>query len=122
MKEIHASDLPAPILVFIEATNAFDTEALIAIFTEDALVNPRQREFWGAVMIRKWAEKEWVGERVTMTVTRILEHHGNIIIDARMDGNFNKTGLPGEFILTFYFSLENEKITQLFICGNGPVE
>ena len=38
--------LPAPVQGYIAASNAFDGDALIAWFADDALVNDTRREFW----------------------------------------------------------------------------
>jgi hypothetical protein len=39
-----------------------------------------------------------------------------------MDETYDKTGLSDPLILDFYFSLRGEKITQLIILHNRPVE
>jgi len=35
-----------------------------------------------------------------------------------MDGTYDKTGLPDPLILSFYFSLRGDQITQLIILRN----
>jgi hypothetical protein len=35
-----------------------------------------------------------------------------------MDGTYDKTGLPDPLILSFYFSLRGDQITQLIIIDN----
>ncbi len=47
-------------------------------------------------------------------------HHGDYIVSAEVDGEYDKTGLPDPLVLTFYFSLETDKITRLIILGNKP--
>lgn len=43
-----ASTALAPVLAdYIAAVNAFDTDAIVATFAEDALVNDAHRESWG---------------------------------------------------------------------------
>jgi hypothetical protein len=46
----------------VRAVNAFDENAIVATFAEDALVNDAHREFWGAASIRAWVAKEMVGD------------------------------------------------------------
>ena len=54
----------APVLAeFIAAVNAFDEDAIVATFADDALVNDAHREFWGREAIRRWAARELVGDR-----------------------------------------------------------
>jgi hypothetical protein len=49
-----------------------------------------------------------------------VEHHGDIIVRAEIDGEFDKTGLPDPLVLTSYFSIHNGKICQLIITNNKP--
>lgn len=114
------TQLPAPIAAYIKAVNEFDSEALLATFTDDALVNDVHREFWGIDAIKKWSDREIISDRVTMEMTKVTEHYGSIIVAANMDGNYDKTGLPDPLVLTFYFSLHGDKIAQLIILHNTP--
>jgi hypothetical protein len=106
----------------IAAVNAFDEDAVVATFAPDALVNDAHREFWGTEAIRNWVAKEMVGDHVTIEVTDVLDHHGQVIVRGRYDGDFDKTNLPDELILTNYFTVRNEKIESLFVIFNTPAD
>jgi len=110
--------LPAPVSAYIAATNHFDIDALMAAFSEDALVNDHRNEFAGRDMIRDWAQREIVGDRVTMQVTGATCRGNAVAVTANIDGNFDKTGLPDPLVLTFYFSVSGERIVQLIIVHN----
>ena len=111
----------APVLAeHIAAVNAFDEDAIVATFADDALVNDAHREFWGREAIRRWAARELVGDRVTVAVTDVLDHHGDTIVRGRYDGNYDKTDLPDELILTSYFTVRDGKIVTLIIIRNTP--
>ena len=85
----------------VAAVNAFDEDAIVATFADDALVNDAHREFWGTGAIRRWVAREMVGDRVTIDVTEVIDHHGDTIVRGRYDGTYDKTGLPpGDLILT----------------------
>jgi hypothetical protein len=116
----YMKQLPEPVISFIQATNSFDTDGLVATFGDDALVNDAQREFWGPDAIRRWASRETIGDKVTMLVTDVKEHHGTIIVNAQVDGEFDKTNLPDPLLLAFYFTVEQDKIVQLIILRNRP--
>ena len=50
-----------PVLAeFIAAVNAFDEDAIVATFADDALVNDVHREFWGREAIRRWVAGNWL--------------------------------------------------------------
>jgi hypothetical protein len=111
----------APVLAeHITAVNAFDEDAIAATFADDAMVNDVHREFWGREAIRRWAARELVGDRVTIEVTEILDHHGDTIVRGRYDGSYDKTNLPGELVLTNYFTVRDGKIVTLIVIRNTP--
>jgi hypothetical protein len=110
--------LPPVVAEHIAAVNAFDTERVVATFATDALVNDNHREFWGANAIRDLVAREIVGDHVTMAVTEVIEHDGLIAVRARYDGDYDKTGLPDELILTNYFTATDGRISTLFIIHN----
>jgi hypothetical protein len=112
------TNLNAVIKNYIDATNAFDTDAIVATFADDPPVNDDHREFWGVDAIRAWADKDLVGARVTLEPTEVIEHHGTTVVRARYDGDYPKDGLPDPLILTNYFTVANGKIVSLLIIHN----
>jgi hypothetical protein len=113
-------ELPAIIAAHISAVNAFDTDAIVRTFSADAYVNDNRREIVGAAAIQRWVAKELVGDKVTMQVRRVREHYGEIIVDALYNGDYDKTNLPDEVVLTNYFRLLDGKIASLIIIFNRP--
>ncbi len=112
------NDLPQVIADHIAACNAHDADAWMATFAPDAMVNDVRREFIGTKAIRAFAEAEIFGANVTMAVQRAWDRHGDVTVHARIDGTYDKTGLPDPLILSFYFSLRDARITQLIIIHN----
>jgi SnoaL-like domain len=112
--------LPAPVAEYVRACNAFDADALSAVFAEDALVNDIRREFRGRPAIRHWIDREITGDKVTMDVRGVRHHYGTTIVDALMDGEYDKTGLPAELFLTHYFNVAGGHFTLLIITQNSP--
>lgn len=115
-----STQLPAVIAEHIRAVNAFDTDAIVATFAKDAYVNDNRREIVGVEAIRRWIAKELVGDRVTMQVREVVSHHGETIVRALYDGNYDKTNLPAEVVLTNYFRIADGKIVSLSIIFNRP--
>ena len=112
--------LDAVVAEHLAAVNAFDEAAIMATFADDALVNDAHREFWGAEAIRRWVARELVGDRVSVAVTEVLDHHGDTIIRGRYDGDYDKTNLPDELILTNYFTVRDGKIISLIVTRITP--
>ena len=90
----------------------------MAAFAEDALVNDQLRDYWGKPAIRVWAQRDIIGERLTMNVTEVIDHYGNFIVTANVDGNYDKRGLPDPLVLAFYFTAQSDLIVQLIILRN----
>jgi hypothetical protein len=112
------TQLPAVVAEHIRAVNAFDIDAIVATFAKDAYVNDNRREIVGVEAIRKWVAKELVGDRVTMEVREVGSHYGETIVRARYQGNFDKTNLPEEVVLTNYFRAVDGQIVSLGIIFN----
>jgi hypothetical protein len=118
-----SSTVLAPVLAeHLAAVNAFNEDAIVATFADDALVNDAQREFWGREAIRRWVAREIVGDRVTIAVTEVLDHHGDTIVRGRYDGDYDKTNLPDELILTNYFTVRDGKIVTLIVTRTTPAD
>jgi hypothetical protein len=114
------NELTGVIAEHIKAVNAFDTDAIVATFAEDAYVNDNRREISGINAIRRWVEKEMVGDKVTLDVREVVDHYGDTIVRAAYDGEYDKTNLPEELILTNYFSVRDGKIVSLAVIFNQP--
>jgi len=110
--------LPPLLATYVEANNSFDLERLLGTFVEDALVNDQLRDYWGKSAIREWAKRDIIGERLTMNVTKVINHYGNFIVTANVDGNYDKRGLPDPLVLAFYFTTQSDLIVQLIILRN----
>lgn len=115
-----APDLPDVVSAYVEAVNAFDVDAILATFADDAVVNDASREFADPTSIRAWLEREIVGDKVTMDVTEISRHGNVTIVRARYDGDYDKANLPDQLVLTNYLTDAGGKITSLVIVHNQP--
>jgi ketosteroid isomerase-like protein len=117
---ISVDTLPPVVAEHLEAVNAFDTDRIMNTFAPDAYVNDNRREIWGTDAIRKFIDKEFVGDHVTMEVREVIDHHGDIIVRAKYDGTYDKTNLPDELVMTTYFALRDGKITSMTVIFNQP--
>jgi hypothetical protein len=117
-----SKELTGVIAEHIAAVNAHDTDAIMTTFAEDAYVNDARREFVGTAAIRRWVEKEIVGDHISIDVREVIEHHGDTIVRGAYDGTFDRTNLPGELILANYLSVRDGKIVSLVVINNRPAE
>jgi hypothetical protein len=63
------TELPEPVGRLLDAANGHDSDAFLASFTEDGVVDDWGREFAGREAIRGWSDREFIGVDVTLTVT-----------------------------------------------------
>jgi hypothetical protein len=69
----HSGRPPNPLVAaYVEATNNFDLDRLMATFAEHALVNDQLRDYWGKPAVREWAIRDMIRERLTMNATKVI--------------------------------------------------
>jgi limonene-1,2-epoxide hydrolase len=114
------ASLPPVVASYLAAVNSFDVDGMVATFAPDAYVNDARREINGVDAIRRWAEKEMVGDHVTMEVREVTDHYGQTIVRSRYDGTYDKTNLPAELVMSDYFTVRDGKIVSLTVIRNQP--
>ena len=114
------ASLPPVVADYLAAVNAFNLDGMMAAFAPDAYVNDARREISGIDAIRRWAEKEMVGDHVTMEPLEVVDHYGETIVRSRYDGTYDKTNLPAELVMSDYFTVRDGKIVSLKVIRNQP--
>ena len=114
------TSLPPVVAAYLAAVNAFDLDGMVAAFAPDAYVNDARREINGIDAIRRWAEKEMVGDHVTMEPLEVVDHYGQTIVRSRYDGTYDKTSLPAELVMSDYFTVRDGKIVSVAVIRNQP--
>jgi hypothetical protein len=114
------ASLPPVVADYLAAVNAFNLDGMVAAFATDAYVNDARREINGIDAIRRWAEKEMVGDHVTMEPLEVVDHYGETIVRSRYDGTYDKTNLPAELVMSDYFTVRDGKIVSLKVIRNQP--
>ena len=114
------TELTGVVAEHISAVNALDTDAVVATFAPDGYVNDAHREFVGTDAIRRWVAREMTGDKISIDVREVLDHHGDTIVRGAYEGTFDRTNLPGEIVLSNYFSVRDGKIVSLVVIFNQP--
>jgi hypothetical protein len=117
---MQTTELTGVVAEHITAVNAQDTDAIMTTFADDAYVNDARREFTGRDAIRRWVDREMVGDKVTIEVREVLDHYGDTIVRGAYEGTFDRTNLPDELVLSNYFSVRDGKIVSLVVIWNQP--
>jgi ketosteroid isomerase-like protein len=107
-----STQAPEVIDRYFEADARRDTDALVSLFTDDAVVIDEGETRRGAAQIRAWREGPVSQYQYT---TRIFDTQptgeGEYLLTGRLDGNFP----GGTAELTWRFTLDGDRIKRLHI-------
>ena len=104
------ASLPNPVAAAIDAANAHDTDAFLACFTEDGVVDDWGREFQGDA-IRGWSDAEFIGVAVTLALTEVEQSGDETVVSADVGGD----GFNGPS--HFSFRLAGDRVSRMTIRG-----
>ncbi|VTS01657.1 Uncharacterized protein OS=Clostridium pasteurianum NRRL B-598 GN=X276_07420 PE=4 SV=1: SnoaL_2 [Gemmata massiliana] len=107
------AQLPSTAAAFLRTVNEHAPAGFITLFTEDAVVDDAGREIRGREAIREWAAHDIFAANVTFEVHNVSGTDGDATITTRVDGTFDRTGLPDPLIMTFRVVGERGKVSGL---------
>ena len=113
--------IPQAIAAFIDATNAHNSDEVLATLTDSAVIADEGQEYRGIAAIKKWSDEKYIGAKVTLEIVDLVNGNGKTIVIVKVDGNFDKSGLPDPFLMDFHFTIDTNKIAALNIrlAGEG---
>jgi hypothetical protein len=98
---------------YVRMTNGKNPAGFIALFAEDAVVDDAGRIIRGNEPIRAWAAHDIFAANVTFDPLSASGDENDATITTKVDGTFDRTGLPDPLIMTFQIVAMNRKITKL---------
>jgi SnoaL-like protein len=108
-------NLPAPIASYLRSVNSGAKQEFPASFATDAVVIDVNRELRGLDAITAWASADIFGALVHFEVLDVTERAGRTIVRVKIDGTFDRTGLPDPLVMNHEFEVAEGKITELRI-------
>jgi hypothetical protein len=108
-----AATLPAPLPAYLHATNTRDTAAFQSAFSPAAVVHDIGRELRGHTAIMAWAKAEIFAVDVTLELLSTAQHADQTILTVKVDGTFDRTGLPDPLIMEHLITLTDDRISSL---------
>ena len=79
--------IPEPVARLLNAAGDHDTDAFLAAFTPDGVVDDWGREFTGADAIRSWSYSEFIGARVSLDVRNVGQPGDTTVVTAEVGGD-----------------------------------
>ena len=103
-------EIPPLIVALRDATNAQNWPAFVALFHDNAVVNDWGSVYRGTQAIKGWSDREMIGAKGTLTITRVVSDTGAVIaVDTDWKSSFFSGA--GRFTLT----VKDGKISELRI-------
>jgi ketosteroid isomerase-like protein len=104
-------DLDPIITAMFEATNHGDSDAFLACFAEDAVLDDWGRTFTGHAAIARWDANENIGVQSHIKPTGVTREGDAVHVGVEVSGNgYNGGG-------SFVFHTDGQRITRLEIRG-----
>lgn len=107
--------LQEPIETYFNTSNNPDPKKFISIFAEDAIVIDEGQEYIGLDKIQEWSAQHHFAAKLKLEVTNVIEENLITVVTAKLDGDFDKTGLPEPLLLNFHFTILKGIIAKLEI-------
>jgi hypothetical protein len=105
------SDLEPPIRAMLDATNRGDSDAFLAAFADDAVLDDWGRTFTGHEEIAGWNARENIGVNSHIEVTGVERSGDSIRVGVAVSGDgYNGGG-------AFTFVLAGDRIARMVITG-----
>src|SRR5687767_4341361 len=99
------------VAAYFAATNRHVPAAFLACFAEDAVVDDAGRVWRGIDSIRGWSEREIFAPNVELEVLAASVHEDETVVTTRVEGDFDRTGLPDPVVIEHRIALAGEKIS-----------
>jgi hypothetical protein len=71
------------------------------------------REIRGIAAIKEWANREIFAVHVTLEVMEVVERDSQTIVTMKIDGTFDRAGLPDPLLMEHCFTVAGDKIAAL---------
>ena len=114
--------LPPTAAAYVRSINDHDAAAFLALFADGAVVDDVGRELRGLAAIKAWSDREIFDARVAIEVIDVADRDGEIVVTTKVDGNFDRTGLPDPLIINHHIAAQGGKIVRLTcrLAGERP--
>ena len=105
--------LPPTAEAYVRSINDHDRAAFDMLIAADAVVNDAGREFRGRAAIKAWSDREIFDAKVTLEVLSSTEQDGETVVTTKVDGNFDRTGLPDPVVIDHHLTVGGDRIVAL---------
>lgn len=105
--------LPPTAAAYVRAVNSKDPAGFSGLFADDAVVDDGGRVFRGRAAIAQWAASDIFAVNVSFDVLGVDGAEGDVTLTTRVDGTFDRTGLPDPVVITHHLTSTGGTVTGL---------
>jgi hypothetical protein len=98
---------------YVQTINEHDPSAFNELFADNIVVDDAGRAFRGREAVRQWSDREIFGAAVSLEPIHVTERDGETVVTTKVDGNFDRTGLPEPVIINHHIATASGKIARL---------
>jgi hypothetical protein len=109
--QLNNIQLPKVIHDFIFESNEHNSEAMLACFTDNAVLNDNKRLFNGIAGIKGWSDNEYIGSRVQVETKGYSFNGKEHVVSTEINGDYP----AGPYHFVFSFILLDDLIAKLRI-------
>ncbi len=107
--------MPQVISDYVTTSNLPDPDGFVACFAEDAVVVDEGQDRQGKDAINSWSAEYHFAVHVKLEPVKAKQEGTEYVVTCKIDGDFDKTGLPDPLLLDYHFHVKDGKITRLSI-------
>jgi NAD(P)-dependent dehydrogenase (short-subunit alcohol dehydrogenase family) len=101
------------VAAYFRATNDHDPATFLACFAESAVVYDAGRVWQGIDAVRTWSDREIFAANVQLELIAASTQGDEAVVTTRVDGSFDRTGLPDPVVIEHRITLADGKISRL---------
>jgi hypothetical protein len=75
-------------------------------------IGARAADYRGIAEIKEWFDEKCLQANVTLDPIQTVERGGKTIVTMKVDGTFDKTGLPDPLKLDFHFTIDSDRVAD----------
>ena len=98
---------------YLRTVNAGESEGYYKLFAQDATVDDNGRAIDGLDVVKAWADHDIFAANVRLELLDVAGRDGAIVLVTKVDGDFDRTGLPDPVVIEHEIRTTGEKITRL---------
>ena len=107
------TNLPKTAAEYVRSINDCDAAGFLALFADNAVVDDVGREFRGRDAIKALSDREIFAVNVALDPVSVAELDGETLVTCKVDGDFDRTGLPDPVIIDQRIAADDGKIVRL---------